>query len=101
MNTRNINVVGMQIVDAPELDPIDVFWADYGPGRGSVTITCYGNAWTCYFGAIGGNTIREFFAECEVNYLTDKLGISDVLKRGKREQKYLRQVIDAVRDSLR
>lgn len=68
--------------------------------RGSVTITCFGSAWTCYFGAMSGKTIREFFSECGADYLTSKFGCSEVLKRGKREEKYPRRVIEAVKGAL-
>lgn len=40
------------------LDTITVFWRNWEPGKGEVTIYCYGSAWTAYFGAMAGNTIQ-------------------------------------------
>ena len=71
-----IAVEAYQITDVPpSLDDISVFWQDIGPSRGSVTIICYGAAWTCYFGGMGNRTIREFFKEADTSYLVSKLGI--------------------------
>src|SRR6266536_1660800 len=65
------------------LDRIEVFWVDYEPSRGSVTITCWGSAWTVYFGVMSGRTIRKFFADCSTDYLVTKLGITQWLKQNK------------------
>ncbi len=84
------------------LDPIEVFWHNMGPGRGSVTITCFGSAWTAYFGAMGDDrTIQQFFARADTGYLVTKLGITPQLKQGKRHDAYLGRIIEAVKDSLR
>lgn len=61
------------------LDPITVFLKDYEPGRGEITITCYGDAfggsWTNFWGAMGKDRgIREFFLSCDNGYLLSKLG---------------------------
>lgn len=56
------------------LDPLTVFWSDFNPGRGQITVTCYGQAWTAYFGGMGSDrTIRQFVAECSPEYLAGKL----------------------------
>jgi hypothetical protein len=89
-----------RILGAEALDPIEVFWMDYGLGRGSVTITCYGSAWTSYFGGMGEKTIQEFFAMADRYYLFTKLGITPQLKQGRAHQVYLIRIIDAVKASL-
>lgn len=84
-----------QRIDTPGLDPIHVFWLDVALGAGYVTIICFGQAWTAYFGAMSGKTIREFFASCDVDYIVT------ALKQGKREHAYLGRIIEAVRAALR
>lgn len=91
----------IRITGAPGLDWIEVFWVDYEPSRGSVTITCYGNAWTAYFGAMGGRDIRQFFAGSNTGYLVTKMGISQVLKSRKKDDAYLMKIIDAVKEAIR
>lgn len=90
-----------QRIDTPGLDPIHVFWLDVAPSAGYVTIICFGQAWTAYFGAMNGKAIREFFADCDVNYMVTKMGITPALKQGKREHAYLGRIIGAVRVALR
>lgn len=41
------------------LDPVTLHLRDLG-GRGHVVVECFGAAWSCYFGAIGGGTLRRF-----------------------------------------
>ena len=55
------------------LDPITVFLEDHGQGRGEITIKCYGESWTAYWGAMGDNTIIEFFCDCDEHYIANKL----------------------------
>lgn len=89
------------IVDsAYGLDQIIAYWLNMEPGQGMVTITCYGNAWTAYFGSMYEKTIQEFFAGASVEYLTGKMGISQVLKQRKQDTAYLSKIISAVRDKL-
>jgi len=98
MTTKPIPVSGILISD-PELDPITVFWQDFEPGRGAVTITCWGNAWTCYFGAMG-MTIGEFVAMADIGYLISKLARYQNLKDRKREEKCLTRIVVAIKASL-
>lgn len=93
-------VIGNRIPAEGSLDEISVFWCDLGPCQGSVTITCWGNAWTAYFGGMSGMTIREFFENAPTNYLVSKLGISQVLARRKQNDKYLARIIDRVKLAL-
>lgn len=83
------------------LDIITVFWQDFGVGQGNVTIICWGAAWTCYFGGMGGNTIREFFSNADVGYLVNKLGNTQWLKASKKHDAYLGRLIVAVKQSLK
>lgn len=83
------------------LDPITIFWQDWAPGRGAVTITCYGSAWTCYFGAMSDRTIRQFFAEADSDYLVKKLKDAQWQKQTRGHAYYLTRVVDAVKKGLR
>lgn len=79
------------------LDAISVFWQDFGPSQGAVTITCFGSAWTTYFGAMHGLTIKEFFLDVGVQYLVNKMGYTQLLKQRKKDLDYLYRIIVAIR----
>ncbi len=96
----SIDVQAFRIPPAGALDGIDVIWRNDEPGRGSVTITCWGSAWTCYFGGMCGETIQQFFARADTSYLVSKLGITPHLKGTKKDQQYLARVIDAVKTAM-
>lgn len=100
MTTITVPVEAVIIRDAPSLDPICVFWMDVGPGEGHCTITCYGAAWTAYFGSMSGLTIREFFAQADTDYLVAKMGNTAQLKATKRDHAYLGRIIDWVKESI-
>lgn len=89
-----------KIAEGNGLDEIHVFWMDVAPGKGYVTIICYGDAWTAYFGGMGNGTIREFFASCDTVYMVTKMGITMDLKQRKRDHAYLGRIIDAVKGAL-
>src|SRR5690606_8657631 len=48
-----ITVDVLRIPAQPGLDPIVVYFEDYAPGRGRITVACYGDAWTAAWGAMG------------------------------------------------
>ena len=97
----NIKVSAMEIIGHPGLDRITVFWQDFNQGQGQVTILCYGHAWTCYWEAMGKETVREFFLCCGNDYLVPKLAITQHHTPKKNEEKYLGQIIDAIKKELR
>lgn len=82
------------------LDPIQVYWRNLGPGRGSVVITCWGSAWTCYWGGMGEHGVRSFFASADVDYLVNKLGYAPTLKERKRDLAYLEKIVRAIKAHL-
>lgn len=82
------------------LDAIHVFFIDRESGVGYVTIICYGQAWTAFFGAMSGKTIAEFVVSCDVGYLVTKMGIGPHLKTTKRDNIYIGRIIKAVQNSL-
>ena len=85
------------IPPADGLDGIHVFFIDRESSVGYVTVICYGQAWTAFFGAMGGRTIREFFCEAGTDYLVNKMRRQ---KETKAELKYLSRIIDAVKAAL-
>lgn len=91
----------LTIAPAGALDSITVYWHNFSPGRGQVTLTCWGAAWTAYFGGMSGNTIQEFFAGADVGYLVNKLGFTQWLKSSKKHEDYLGRIVRAVQEELR
>lgn len=95
-----IGTVEATRIEAAGLDPIIAYWHDYSPGIGSVTLTCFGCAWTAYFGGMMGRDIRTFFANCDVGYLVSKLGYAPTLKQTKKDMAYLERIVRAVKETL-
>jgi hypothetical protein len=81
------------------LDRITVIWRNWEPGRGQVTILCWGSAWTAYFGAMTSGTIQEFFRRADTDYLVRKLGITEWLKQTKKHENYLTRIVEAVKEA--
>lgn len=88
-------------MDEFNLDPVDVYMQDFEKGKGQITITCYGSAWTIYFGAMGNKTIQEFFAEAGTDYLVNKLTDRSFQKCTKQHEKYLTRIVNAVKEALK
>lgn len=58
----------------PNQDPIAVYLEDQGPGAGKITITCFDDCWTNYWGSMGGDqTISQFFQHASDSYIAGKL----------------------------
>lgn len=74
MKIQHSQIDKILITQIPNLDPISVFLEDYGSekGRGKVTIECFGDAWSHFWGSIGNKTIGEFFCSCDNHYLREK-----------------------------
>ena len=89
------------IPEQPGLDGITVYWHNYSPGKGMVTLVCWGCAWSCYFGGMSGQTIQQFFRDADTSYLVPKLGITQWLKKGRQHDAYLGRLVDAVKNNLR
>lgn len=90
-------------IRAQGLDPIRVVTEDFGAGQGSMTITCYGRAWTAYWGAMSPSNVRDFVRTCDNHYLVNCLvrGMSPGLKRHKADDEhYLGRIVDAVRGAF-
>jgi hypothetical protein len=88
-----------------ELDPVTAFLEDFEPGRGQLTLVCWGRAWTYFWGAMGnGATLSNFLGHASTGYIVGKLMLPrDVmLKRAEhREERWLSQIVEALKLELR
>jgi hypothetical protein len=88
-----------------ELDPVTAFLEDFEPGRGQLTLVCWGRSWTHFWGAMGdGATLREFLISASTGYIVHKLMLPrDVLLRRaeQREERWLSQIVEALKEQLR
>ena len=78
----------LTITAVKNLDPVAVMVEDHGPGVGKITITCFNDCWTHFWGAMGErHTLTSFFAKCSTPYLAGKLkcGISDEINEDDEE----------------
>lgn len=55
------------------LDPITVSLENYKPGQGKITIECFGKSWTARWGAMGDQTVQDFFLGCDRWYIAKNL----------------------------
>lgn len=93
-------VQAIKISDLESLCNIVVFWTEEADGK-TVTITCYGSAWTAYFSDTGGQTIQEFFRDAPTEFLVDELGSTPLLKGLKRDRVYLTEIVEAIKGILK
>lgn len=106
----------LRIVDIPpqrhdaasgrqDLDAVTAFMQDFEPGRGQLTLVCWGRAWSHFWGAMGGgSTLADFLGSASTGYIVGKLMLTrDVLlKRAEpREERWLSQIVEALKDELR
>lgn len=69
MRIETGNLQLLRIFDAKNLDPIRVSFDDIEPGKGRITIECWGKAWASYWGGMSNRTISQFFHHCTAQYL--------------------------------
>jgi hypothetical protein len=62
----------LKISELENLDPISVYLENFEPGKGKITIECYGKSWSSYWPAMGG-TIEEFFMGISEDYAVNNL----------------------------
>lgn len=96
-------VDSIRIEGAPALDPVTVFFEDFEPHTGRVTVVCYGESWTAFFGSMHDETIRDFVKCAPVSYLANKLlpypGKLKV-KAEKEQYRYLERIVAAIKDAI-
>lgn len=75
-----------------KLDPISVFVQDQAAGRGRIVVTCYGNAWQAFWGAMGDRTVMEFVAQCDADYVAGNMLQGRQTRIAKHEREYAARV---------
>lgn len=87
------------------LDPVTAFIEDFEPGRGQLTLVCWGRAWTHFWGAMGnGSTLANFLKNASTGYIVGKLMLPPdvLLKRAEhREEKWLSQIVESLKSHLK
>ncbi len=78
MKVATSTIKKLTITDIDNIDPIHVMLEDDGPGAGRITITCFNQSWTNYWGSMSDRTISQFFRDCGNDYLGPKLSNVDV-----------------------
>ncbi|MFU0887888.1 hypothetical protein [Kluyvera sichuanensis] len=66
---EKIDVMAFTVTGAERLDPVRVMIENYEPGKGRITITCYGKAWTGAWFAMGGDSVQKFIKRVSNEYL--------------------------------
>ena len=66
---EKMDVLSFTITGAERLDPVRVMIENYEPGKGRITVTCYGQAWTGAWFAMGGDTVQAFIKRVSNDYL--------------------------------
>lgn len=66
---EKIDVLAFTVTGAERLDPVRVMIENYEPGKGRITITCYGKAWTGAWFAMGGDSVQVFIKRVSNEYL--------------------------------
>ncbi|MBN5091718.1 hypothetical protein JY465_04490 [Stenotrophomonas maltophilia] len=91
--------LGIRLIEIPGrngLDPINVFVQDYQLGRGRIVVTCYGQAWCGFWGAMGDRTVMQFVATCDADYVAGNMlsGRHEYVK--KHERSYVERIATEV-----
>lgn len=95
MKVEQSNVVRLQLTELKRLDPVTVFLEEFGPGRGRITIECFGQAWSSFWPAMGCS-LPEFFIDCNNDYLAKNLAQQmkpDIYDFDKLEQHLKREIL--------
>lgn len=73
MQITKSTIEKLTITGVERLDSIAVMAENFGEGQGKVTITCFNDCWSYYWGAMGKGTLQRFFITCDNGYLIGKL----------------------------
>jgi hypothetical protein len=83
------------------LDPIDVYIRMDSETAGRITIQCFSQCWTAYWGSMGCG-MREFWNGCNIGYLVSAMQNNLLTNSSikKREKEYLTRIVTAVKAAL-
>ena len=103
MQITSSTVQQLLITGAAGLDPIRVLIEDLEPGKGLLTVCCFHDAWamafTGYWGAMSGRTLKQFLVDCDPDYIASNLEWS--LPKTRKQTKYLTRIVVAMQAALR
>lgn len=86
-----------KLIDIPAmngLDPITVILRDFAREHGQIIVSCYGQAWTAYWAAMGDRDIRQFLLDCETGYIVNKLGAK------RHDFDYVSRIVEVIKTHL-
>ncbi len=63
----------LRITEVRGLDPITVMLENFEPGKGKITIECFGESWSASWGAMSGDTVQQFVCRTDDHYLAKNL----------------------------
>lgn len=66
---EKIDVLAFTVTGAERLDPVRVMIENMEPGKGLLTITCFGKSWNGSWGSMGDDTVQEFVKRVSNDYL--------------------------------
>lgn len=82
------------------LDPVTVYVEQYRPGSSRMTVQCYAQAWTAFWGSHGHNPLEEFVCSAHAEYVADGLKWGNnglILKRREKDSyTYLVRIVRAI-----
>ena len=95
MKIETSTVTKLLISELDALDPVTVFLEDFEPGKGKITISCYGKSWTSYWGAMSGDDVATFVCRTSPDYLIGCLApqLNSTRFSGEELSKKVRQTI--------
>lgn len=73
MKIESKKVDTLRITEVKGLDPITVMLENFEPGKGKITIECFGESWTASWGAMSGDTVQQFVCRTDDHYLAKNL----------------------------
>lgn len=69
MKVEKSDVLAFTISEVERLDPVRVVIENISPGKGLLTITCFGRSWNGSWGSMGDDTVQEFVKRVSNDYL--------------------------------
>lgn len=77
MKLETSQVTKLTLSEIEGLDPVHVYLEDVGPRHGRLTIVCWDEAWTTYWGGMGDQSLAEFLVSVNVGYIANRLSSID------------------------
>lgn len=75
MKVETTQTATYKITEVKALDLITVYCENFEPGKGKITVECYGQSWSAYWGGMSGMTVERFFCSCDDGYISGNFGM--------------------------